>query len=46
MGEDNVSLENLVFEAWGGDDGGYEYEQTLRLRVERPTLLWPTIFEV
>ena len=36
-GEDNVSLENLVFEAWGGDDSGYEYEQTLRLRVERPT---------
>ena len=36
-GEDNVSLENLVFEAWGGDDSGYDYEQTLRLRVERPT---------
>lgn len=36
-GEDNVSLENLVFEAWGGDDSGYEYEQTLRLRIERPT---------
>ena len=35
-GEDNVSLENLVFEAWGGDDSGYDYEQTLRLRVERP----------
>ena len=36
-GEDNVSLENLVFEAWGGDDSGYDYEQVLRLRVERPT---------
>ena len=36
-GEDNVSLENMVFEAWGGDDSGDEYEQTLRLRVERPT---------
>lgn len=36
-GEDNVSLENLVFEVWGGDDSGYEYEQTHRLRVERPT---------
>lgn len=36
-GEDNVSLENLVFEAWGGDDSGYEFEQTLRLRIERPT---------
>ena len=32
-----MSLENLVFEAWGGDDSGYDYEQTLRLRVERPT---------
>ena len=36
-GEDNVSLQNMVFEAWGGDDSGYDYEQTLRLRVERPT---------
>ena len=36
-GEDNVSLDNLVFEMWGGDDSGYDYEQTLRLRVERPT---------
>jgi hypothetical protein len=36
-GEDNVSLQTMVFEAWGGDDSGYDYEQTLRLRVERPT---------
>lgn len=36
-GEDNVSMENLVLEAWGGDNSGYTYEQSLRVRVERPT---------
>ena len=36
-GEDNVSMENIVFEAWGGDNSGYEHDQSLRLRVLRPT---------
>ena len=36
-GEDNVSLDNLVFEMWGGDDSGYDDEQTIRLRVDRPS---------
>jgi len=36
-GEDNVSLDNLVFEMWGGDNSGYDDEQSIRLRVERPT---------
>ena len=36
-GEDNVSMENLVLEAWGGDNSGYTDEQSLRVRVGRPT---------
>ena len=36
-GEDNVSMDNLVFEVYAGDNGGYAQEQFLRLRVERPT---------
>ena len=36
-GEDNVFLDNLVFEMRGGDNSGSEFELTHRLRVERPT---------
>ena len=36
-GEDNVSMDNLVLEAYAGDNGGYATEQFLRLRVQRPT---------
>ena len=36
-GEDNVSMSNLVFEVYAGDNGGNAQEQFLRLRVERPT---------
>lgn len=36
-GEDNVSMGNLVFEVYAGDNGSYAQDQFLRLRVERPT---------